>query len=146
MYVGEEVSKTLLESVKLEDVRENRRRVTTSGDGGGSTGLTVLDLDLGSLGFELPINLREALKYRIRKKRCIVRVIRSLAEIYTQLGGDRETLIPDEQAIASRKRAVANAKRRATDDDGGEVLEGDDYYASARAVSSAWTKMKGANL
>ena len=46
--------------------------------------------DIGQLGYNLPINVRECLKYRIRKKRTLGAVIHKLAEQYKRISLDED--------------------------------------------------------
>ena len=145
------------EQAVLDDVRLNRRERfraertcdedddESACDGTGGAGH---DMHVSLMGFDLPISQREALRFRVRKKRTILALVRSLGEVYMQLnGGSMDGLISEEEFKDARsvRRARVRAYLGSTHDPEGSDRSGG-ALDTARSVSETWGQMDGMNL
>ena len=109
--------------------------------------------DIAGLGYELPPNIREVLKYRIRRKRSLAGIVKQLASRFQRLseglagdeGRDLLSNLQEDQDLRRQKiRELLDDVRGKT---GTKVYSGreEDVLATASALSKKWDAM-GLNL
>ena len=97
----------------------------------------IFNCDLSCLGQNLPINEREALKYRIRRKRMLMKLIRNLDCLYTQLcesDGLSESLLPQDEDEARRESMLKYLEQQKEAKNGASIL------AKAKQLSAQFNK------
>jgi hypothetical protein len=139
---------TLKENLKIEIENEianneNIEETVKNNDDSLSQNLELLD-DLNSLGMGLPINIREALRYRIRKKMSFIRLVRQLTDIHKSL---QESLDPTILVVNDLLPPVENIdkgerrkKIRELVDEVRNRAPKDDLLITANKISSKWAE------
>lgn len=138
----------LKENVKNEDMVGNDGKIeeTVKSDSynSGSINSERIDLleDLNSMGMGLPINVREALRYRIRKKLSFITLVRTLNDIHKTHQDSIEpsvldTLLPP---VADIDKGERRKKIRELVDEVRNRPSKDDLLITANKISSKWAE------
>ncbi len=94
--------------------------------------------DISLLGQTLTVNEREALKYRIRRKRMLMKLIRNLDNLYTRLcesDGSSEPLLPYDENDIRRE-----TMRKYIEQQKEEAKSGASILAKAGQISAEWNR------
>ena len=122
-------SKANIDLSQVDDVRINRKSPYASE----WDNEDILTSDISQLGFNFKINTREALKYRVRRKRMLMGLIRNLGEIYNKINildnNDEEILPPDTNIIRRKKMNKFLTKSKK------DVASGIEALANAKSMS-----------
>jgi hypothetical protein len=129
------------------EVEESLDHISTSAleDSGD---LNELERDISAMGGGLRINIREALKYRIRKKRMLIKLILNLAEKYKAVADDKDPLLmstadPRIQRQTKIKSLLDEIRYGA----GGSGKSADDgVLSNAARLSKKWAKGESSQL